>query len=58
MKNIAGVQPHVPLGALAVDLDALEADILLQQGGGQQRQILCNKAVQPLAGVIFSIVFS
>ena len=54
MKNIAGVEPNVPLGALAVDLDALEADILLQQGRGQQRQIFGDKAVQPLSGVVFS----
>ena len=40
-------------GARAVDLDALEADVLLRQRGGQQGNGLEQKAVEPLVGVIF-----
>jgi len=54
LKNIAGLQTDIPLRPLAVDLDPLQADVLLQQGRGEQRQVLGHKAVQPLSGVIFS----
>ena len=43
----------VALGAGSVDLDALEADVLLRQRGGQQGNGLEQKAVEPLVGVIF-----
>ena len=32
MQDVAGIQTGIPLGALAVDLDALEADIFLSIG--------------------------
>ena len=53
LQRIAFAQTVVPLGARAVDLDALEADVLLRERGGQQGNGLEQKAVEPLAGVIF-----
>ena len=53
LHHVALGQPLVPLGAAAVDLDALDADVLLQQCRRQQRQRLGHKAIQPRAGVIF-----
>ena len=47
-------QPLVPLAALAVALHPLDADILLHKGRRQQGQSLGQKAVQPLARVVFS----
>ena len=52
MYRVAFGNVVIPLAALAVDLDALEADILLQQGLRQQGNGLADEAVQPLAGVI------
>ena len=54
MEDIPLLEPHIPLGALAVDLHPLEADILLGQGRGQQGKGLPQEAVQPLSGVVFS----
>ena len=47
-------EAHVALCALAVALDALEADIFLQQRFRQQGNGLADEAVEPLAGVIFA----
>ena len=47
-------QALVTLTAGSVALDPLDADIFLQQGPGQQRHILRQKAVQPLSRIIFS----
>ena len=44
----------VALCALAVDFYALDADIFLQQGRGQQRQRFGHKPVQPLSRVVFT----
>ena len=54
LQNIPGGETVIPLGALAVALDALEADVFLQKGIRQQRHRLAHKAVQPLAGVILT----
>ena len=54
LEHVALQEPGVPLGALAVDLDALEADIFLQQRRRQQRHGLGHKPVQPLARVVFA----
>ncbi len=54
MQNIHRLEAGVPLGALAVDLHPLEADVLLQQGRGKEGQILGDKTVQTLPGVVFS----
>ena len=53
LKRIALAEPGVPLGAASVVLDALLADVLLGQGGGQQGNGLAQEAVKPLPGVIF-----
>ena len=52
MQHIALLQARVALRAGVVALDTLEADILLRQRGGQQRNGLGQKAVEPLPGVI------
>ena len=52
LQHIALLQARVALRAGVVALDTLEADILLRQRGGQQRNGLCQKAVEPLPGVI------
>ena len=52
LQKVPGLQPGVPPGALAVELDALEADVLLQKSLRQQRHGLAHKAVQPLPGVV------
>ena len=54
LEHIPLPQPHVPLGALAVHLHPLEADVLLGQGAGEQGEGLGQPAVQPLPGVVFS----
>ena len=54
MQNVPFLQPLVPLGPGSVALDALEADVFLQQRRGQQGQTLGYEAVQPLPGVVFS----
>ena len=53
LELVALAQTAVSFGARAVDLDALEADVLLRQRGGQQGNGLEQKAVEPLVGVIF-----
>ena len=53
LHHVALGQALVPLGSGAVDLDALDAYVLLQQRRRQQRQRLGHEAVQPCAGVIF-----
>ena len=53
LQHVALVQTHVALGPFAVELDALEADVLLQQRFRQQRNGFSDKAVQPLTGVVF-----
>ena len=53
MKKVPNVQTVVPLGALAVDFDPLEADVLLGQRGREEGDSLAQPAVQPLSGVIF-----
>ena len=53
LQKVPHLEPYVPLGALAVDLHPLEADVLLGQGAGEQRQGLGQPAVQPLPGVVF-----
>ena len=58
MQNIAGVESGIPLGTLAVYLDALETNVFLQQGGGEQRQILGYETIQTLTGIIFPMVNS
>ena len=54
LEHIPLPQPHVPLGALAVHLHPLEADVLLGQGAGEQGEGLGQPAIQPLPGVVFS----
>ena len=53
LEPVALAQAVVALGAGSVDLDALEADVLLRQRGGQQGNGLEQKAVEPLISVIF-----
>ena len=53
LHRVALGQPLVPLGPCAVDLDALDAYVFLQQRRRQQRQRLGHKAIQPRAGVVF-----
>ena len=53
LEPVALAQTAVSFGAGSVDLDALEADVLLRQRGGQQGNGLAEKAVEPLIGVIF-----
>ena len=53
MQHVPLLQALIPLGPASVDLDALEADVLLRQRGGQQGNGLAEKAVEPLIGVIF-----
>ena len=53
LQHVAFVQVRIPFGALAVELDALEADVLLQQRFRQQGNGFPDKAVEPLAGVVF-----
>ena len=45
LQDIALLQPGVPVDALAVALDALDADIFLRQGRRKQRNCLRKKAV-------------
>ena len=54
LQHVPVLEPHVPLGALAVDLHPLEANVLLGQGRRQQGKGLPQEAVQPLSCVIFS----
>ena len=54
LQNVPGGKAGVPLGSLAVALDALEADVFLQKRIRQQRHCLAHKAVQPLTGVVLT----
>jgi len=54
LQHIAGLQPLIPLTALSVALDALDADVFLQQRDREQGHRLGKEAVQPLTCVIFS----
>ena len=53
LHQVSLPKPGVPLGPAAVDLDALEPDVLLTQGRRQQRYRFRNEPVQPLARVVF-----
>ena len=53
MKQIAHLEPGIPLRAFPVDLDPLEADVFLGQRRGEEGHCLAQPAVQPLPGVIF-----
>ena len=53
MQRVAELQARVTPGALAVELDALETDIFLQQRFRQQGNGFPDKTVEPLAGVVF-----
>ena len=52
MQRVAEGEPRVALRTLAVELDTLETDVLLQQRLRQQRHGLSHKAVKTLTGVI------
>ena len=52
LQHITGIQPGIPVNALAVAFDALQADIFLCQRGRQQGNRLREKAVQTLTGII------
>ena len=52
LDGIARVQPRVAFGALAVELDALEADVFLQQRFRQKRHGFAHKTVETLARVV------
>ena len=54
LQHISHLEPGVPFGPLAVELDPLDADIFLRQVGGKQGHGLAHPAIQPLPGVIFS----
>ena len=45
LQDVGLLQPGVPVDALAVALDALDADIFLRQGRRKQRNCLRKKAV-------------
>ena len=49
-QHITGRKTQIPLGGLPIDLDALEADIFLQETVRQQGNCLGNKAVKSLSG--------
>ena len=54
LEHITLVQPGIPLHALAPQLDALDADIFLGQGGGEKGDGLGKETVQALACVVRS----
>ena len=54
LQHVPHRQALIPLAALPVALDALDADVFLQEGGGKQGQGLGHKAVQPLSCVVFA----
>ena len=54
LQHITGFQPGIPLRSSAIELDPLDADVLLGQRSRQQRNCLGKEAVQPLPGIIFS----
>ena len=53
-QHISGLQAGVPFGPGTVQLDTLDADIFLGEGRRQQRDGLCEKAIQPLSGIVLS----
>ena len=53
LEGVALAQAVVAPGARPVALDALAADVLLGQGGGQQGNGLAQETVKPLPGVVF-----
>ena len=54
LQDIALLQPGVPVDALAVALDALDADIFLRQRGRKQRDCLRKKTIQTLPRVVLA----
>ena len=54
LQLVAHFQPGIPLGPLAVALDALQTDVFLGQRGRQQGNGLCQKPIQPLTGIILA----
>ena len=52
LQHISRLQPGIPLRSCAVELDALDADVFLGQGGGEQGNGFGQKPVQPLACVV------
>ena len=52
LQNVTRVQPGVPVNALAVALDPLQADVFLSQGCREQGDGLGKEPVQPLSGVV------
>ena len=52
LKHISGFQTGIPVNALAVAFDALDADVFLRQRGRKQGDRLGQKTVQALAGII------
>ena len=54
LQLVAHFQPGIPLGPLAVALDALQSDVFLGQRGRQQGNGLCQKPIQPLTGIILA----
>ena len=53
-QYITGRKTQIPLGGLPIDLDALEADILLQKTVRQQGNCFGYKAVETLSGIVFT----
>ena len=53
LQQIAFTQPRVALTPFPVNLNPLQTNVFLQQGGGQQRNGFGQKPVQPLPGIIF-----
>ena len=56
LQHVARAELLIPLGARTVDLDALQANVLLRKRGGEQGNGLAEKTVEPLIFVIFSDV--
>ena len=54
LQHVAFLQAGVPVNALAVALDALDADIFLRQRGRKQRNCLRKKAIQTLPRVVLA----
>ena len=54
LDDISGGKMGIALGALSVQLDALETDVFLHQRIGEQRHGLRNKTVKTLACVVLT----
>ena len=52
LKQVALLKPGVALRSCIVQLDPLDADVLLGQGGRQQRHRLGQKPVEALTGIV------